>query len=80
MPATVVVNPLYGNRFMGVDFDGALCDEIVVPEEQVYRLPDSLGLREAAYLEPVAASMAVLKASISRNNRALFMEPTASPN
>lgn len=65
----VVVNPLYGNRFMGVDFDGALCDEIVVPEEQVYRLPDSLGLREAAYLEPVAASMAVLKASISPDQR-----------
>ena len=65
----VAVNPLYGNRFMGMHFDGALCDEIIVPEKQVYRLPDSLGLREAAYLEPVAASMAVLKASIAPEQR-----------
>jgi len=60
----VAVNPLFGDRFMGVNFDGALCEEIIVPFEQVHRVPDGLPLQTAAYLEPVAAARAVLKAPL----------------
>lgn len=56
----VSVNPLFDIRFMGLDFDGCLSDFIDVPEEQVIRAFD-LDFKVAAYLEPVAASMAVLK-------------------
>ena len=56
----VSVNPLFDVRFMGLDFDGCLRDFIDVPEEQVIRAFD-LDFKVAAYLEPVAASMAVLK-------------------
>ena len=56
----VSVNPLFDIRFMGLDFDGCLRDFIDVPEEQVIRAFD-LDFKVAAYLEPVAASMAVLK-------------------
>lgn len=56
----VSVNPLFDIRFMGLDFNGCLRDFIDVPEEQVIRAFD-LDFKVAAYLEPVAASMAVLK-------------------
>lgn len=56
----VSVNPLFDIRFMGLDFDGCLRDFIDVPEEQVIRAFD-LDFKVSAYLEPVAASMAVLK-------------------
>lgn len=56
----VSVNPLFDIRFMGLDFDGCLRDFIDVPEEQVIRAFD-LDFKVAAYLEPVASSMAVLK-------------------
>lgn len=57
----VAVNPLFDIKFMGLDFDGCLRDFIDVPEEQVIKAFD-LDFKVAAYLEPVAASMAVLKA------------------
>jgi len=58
----VGVNPLWwGSDFMGLDIDGALCEYVWVPER--YVIPTVLhDAKIIAYLEPVAASMAVLKA------------------
>lgn len=57
----VGVNPLWLQKFMGLDFDGALCEYISVPFDKV--IPTSCDdARLVAYLEPTAASMAVLKA------------------
>lgn len=56
----VGVNPLWNNKFMGLDFDGAICEFIYVPHDKV--IPTTLtDFKVIAYLEPVAASMAVLK-------------------
>ncbi len=63
----IVVNPLYGSRFMGIHFDGALSEYIKVPAEQAYLIPAELDFKTAAYTEPVAASMAVLNAGLDRN-------------
>lgn len=60
----IVVNPLYGSKFMGVHFDGALCEHIKVPAKQAYLIPEDLDYKTAAYTEPVAASMAVLNAGL----------------
>ena len=62
--AIVTVDPLYGKRFMGLHFDGALCEMISVPIGKLYRVPTSIPLKVAAYAEPVAASMAVMKANL----------------
>jgi len=51
-------------RFLGVDLDGAFAEEVVVPRSAVHPIPDGLSWREAAYLEPVAAAMAVLNAPL----------------
>lgn len=56
----VSLNPLFDTKFMGLDFDGCLRETIDVPASQVIKAYD-LDFKTAAYLEPVAASMAVLK-------------------
>lgn len=61
---SVAVNPLYGDKFMGLHFDGALCEYINVPITQIH--PTTLPFQIAAYLEPVAASMAVLNVGLNK--------------
>lgn len=41
-------------RLLGVDVDGSLADRVVAPASRVFRIPDSLSLRDAAFVEPVA--------------------------
>jgi L-iditol 2-dehydrogenase len=59
-------------EMLGVDRDGAFAERVAVPARAVYRVPDSMDWRLAAYLEPVAASMAVLNAPISPGARGLI--------
>ncbi len=49
---------------LGVHHDGSLGEYACVPAYTVYKLPESVSLKMGAYLEPVCASMAVLKAPI----------------
>lgn len=65
----VAVNPLYGiNQFMGLQFNGSLQEEINVPVCQLIEV-DSISYKVAAYLEPVAASMAILNAKLNKNEK-----------
>lgn len=77
----VGVNPLWETKFMGLDFDGAICEFVSVPHDKI--IPTTLtDFKAIAYLEPVAASMAVLKAidasehkkmAIVGNNRIAYL-------
>jgi threonine dehydrogenase-like Zn-dependent dehydrogenase len=77
----VGVNPLWETQFMGLDLDGAICEYVYVPHEKI--IPTNLtDFSVIAYLEPVAASMAVLKAidieedkkvAIVGNNRIAYL-------
>jgi threonine dehydrogenase-like Zn-dependent dehydrogenase len=49
---------------LGVDVDGAFAELLVVPETTVHRVPPDLPLRRAAYVEPIAAALAVTCAPI----------------
>ncbi|QDV47620.1 L-threonine 3-dehydrogenase [Stieleria neptunia] len=53
-------------EFMGVDVDGAIAERVAIPEQNAWRIPDSLDDRIAALLEPVAACAAVMKAPIGK--------------
>lgn len=57
---------------LGVDRDGAFAQELVVPARAVHPIPDHLTWEQAAYLEPIAASMAPLQADIPRTARVLI--------
>ena len=50
---------------LGREEDGAFAEYIRVKASAVYPLPDTLTDQEAAYLEPVAASLAVLRAPLT---------------
>lgn len=58
-------------RMLGVHLDGAFAEEIVVPASLVYSLPDTTSFRAAAYAEPVAASLAILRAGLNPHSRGL---------
>jgi threonine dehydrogenase-like Zn-dependent dehydrogenase len=51
-------------KMLGVDYDGAFTEYIVVPAHAVYKVPDSMHLKTAAYMEPVAASLGCANANI----------------
>ncbi len=60
---TVTVVPrVEGVGFLGVDRDGAFAQRVVVPAANVLRVPSSMPWRVAAYVEPVAATLAILDA------------------
>jgi len=60
-------------RMIGVAIDGAFAEHVVVPAAAVHRVPRELPLRRAAYVEPIAASLAVLRAPIRPSERGLVV-------
>jgi L-iditol 2-dehydrogenase len=60
------------STMMGIDHDGAFSEFVVAPAKAVYRLPDSVSLMQGAYMEPVAASLAVLNAAIRPEQKGLI--------
>ncbi|MGH7187229.1 MAG: alcohol dehydrogenase catalytic domain-containing protein, partial [Pseudomonadota bacterium] len=59
-------------QVIGVDRDGAFAEFVTVPAHSVFRLPDSMSFMAGAYMEPVAASMAVLNADIHPRQKGLI--------
>lgn len=51
-------------QMIGVDRDGAFADEVVLPAHLVHPLPEAMSFQAGAYVEPVAASLSVLKAGL----------------
>ncbi len=52
------------SEMLGVSRDGGFSDRVVLPERAVYRLPDGVSFELGAYAEPVAASLAVMRAGL----------------
>jgi L-iditol 2-dehydrogenase len=59
-------------EFIGIDRDGCFAGYIVVPAASLYKLPDHMPFLDAAYAEPVAASLAVFKANITKNEKGVI--------
>ena len=65
--------PSYASSTMlGMDHDGAFAEFVTVPAHSVFKLPDSVSFMTGAYMEPVAASMAVLNADIHPEQKGLI--------
>ncbi|MDR1977253.1 MAG: zinc-binding alcohol dehydrogenase family protein [Synergistaceae bacterium] len=47
-------------KCLGVQVEGAFCDLIVVPEEKVYRFPESLSFVQASMIEPYSIASEVM--------------------
>ena len=61
------------HRMLGVDLDGGFAEYVVVPDRSVYPIPDTMAFRTAAFAEPVAAAMAVLRAGLREGDRGLVI-------
>lgn len=57
---------------LGIDHDGAFAEYISVPASAVYKLPDTISFKQGAYSEPVAASLSVMKAGISPEQKGMI--------
>lgn len=63
----------YGSATMlGLHHDGCFAEYVAVPARAVYALPDNMTWKQGAYLEPVAASLAVTQAQIAPQQRGLI--------
>lgn len=58
--------------FLGVDRCGCFAEFVTVPASAVLPLPEGISDLAAAYTEPVAASLAVLKANLNPEERGLI--------
>lgn len=61
----VSINPFQNGEFMGLNFDGALAEYVVADNDYIVLAKENMSDEQIAYLEPVAASMAVLKTQIT---------------
>ncbi|MEZ0260859.1 MAG: zinc-binding dehydrogenase [Alphaproteobacteria bacterium] len=57
---------------LGIDVDGAFGERIAVPATAVYKIPDDMSYRLAAYAEPVAAALSVMKSGIEKSQRGVI--------
>jgi len=62
-----------GPGFLGVDVDGGFAEYVRVPASSLVQVPRTLDLRGAAYIEPVAATLAILGAGIRPEQRGLIV-------
>lgn len=57
---------------LGIDHHGAFSEFIRVPASSVYRIPNDLSFRHAAYSEPVAAALSVMKSGIQPQEKGVI--------
>lgn len=60
-------------RMLGVDVDGAFAQELIVPLRAVHRVPATMSFERAAYVEPVAASLAVLHTELHPDHKGAIL-------
>ena len=59
----------YGGEMLGIHTDGSFAEFVAVPESVVLPIGNNLSYEEAAFSEPVAAALAVLKAGFRAQQR-----------
>jgi threonine dehydrogenase-like Zn-dependent dehydrogenase len=61
-----------GYRMLGIEEDGAFADYVLIPADLAYLVPEQISFQEAAFLEPIAAALAVLKTPIKPEHKGLI--------
>ncbi|MGV3524859.1 MAG: zinc-dependent alcohol dehydrogenase [Candidatus Sericytochromatia bacterium] len=57
------------STMLGLDRDGAFAEYLCVPARALWRLPEGMDWQRAAYTEPVAAALGLLKAEMTPQQR-----------
>lgn len=56
--------PWEAGRRLGVDIDGVFASHVLLPQASLFRVPVGVRLKDAAYLEPLAAAFGVLEVDL----------------
>ncbi|HNF17538.1 MAG TPA: alcohol dehydrogenase catalytic domain-containing protein [Leptospiraceae bacterium] len=64
---------MYSGVMLGIDRNGGFAEFASVPAECIHKIPDELSLKEAAYLEPVTAALAVIQADFSKKGKCVIL-------
>ena len=56
------------SRMLGLDHNGVFAEFVAVRSDLVYKLPENISLKAAAFLEPIAANLAVFNAGLKRSD------------
>lgn len=56
-------------QFLGIDLDGCFAQFVVLPVDRVFKLPTGCSYQAAAYAEPLAAALGVLRAPLESGQR-----------
>lgn len=59
-------------QMLGLHTDGSFADYAVTPRKTVFKLPDNVSFKLGAYMEPICASMAVLNADITLDQKGMI--------
>ncbi len=70
---TSVVTTCPRPRFLGVDVDGGFAEFVRVPASSLVPVAPGLDLRAVAYIEPIAATLAILGSGIQPQERGLVV-------
>jgi len=62
----------YTGDMIGVERDGCFAEYVSVPETAAHKIPAGLPFKEAAYLEPVTSSLAVLNVPLKKDWRGVI--------
>ncbi|MFA6301753.1 MAG: alcohol dehydrogenase catalytic domain-containing protein [Legionella sp.] len=69
----VSVMPIFEDcTMLGVEHNGAFAEYLTLPATKVYPIPDTLSQEEAAFIEPIAACLAVCHTDIKSYQRGLI--------
>ncbi len=60
-------------RFLGVDVDGGFADYVRVPASSLVSVPEELDPRAVAYIEPIAATLAIVETGVRPEERGLVV-------
>ena len=73
----VGVNPIFKfhnqYKMLGIDLDGCFANYVVVPKSHIFKVKPHIDFKNIAFLEPVAASLAVTKAPISIHDKGIIL-------
>jgi threonine dehydrogenase-like Zn-dependent dehydrogenase len=67
----VAVIPLIKDKFLGLDIDGTICENIYIHPKNI--ILTNFEPKISAFLEPIAASMSVLNTGINKNKKGAIL-------
>lgn len=61
------------SQMLGIDVNGAFAEYVKVRDDLVYDIPENVSMQAAAFIEPIAAGLAIFNTDISKTERGAIL-------